>query len=233
MMIHFVLVEPAVPENVGAAARALKTMGFHSLRLVNPCEFREGKAQWLAHGSADILDKACVFPTLREAVADIDFVVATTAKRRSATGDLHLAEGIPEIIWQKKNSTDSVALVFGREESGLTNAEIQLCHISSYLPMAVAYPSLNLGQAVMLYAYLLSKINLAVEKPSVETATPSKFRTMNQQMANLLDDTRLSKNANITHRIFERMALLADGDINLVLSVLAAIKAKANFGIEH
>ena len=66
--ISFILVEPKVPENIGAAARAIKTMGFGKLCLVNPCEYKTGKARWLAHGSNDILDDAQVFTSLEAAV---------------------------------------------------------------------------------------------------------------------------------------------------------------------
>ena len=83
MLIHFILVEPGLPENVGAAARALKTMGFHSLRLVNPCDHLQDRARWVAHGSTDILENARVFTSLEDAVADVDMIVGTSAKSRT------------------------------------------------------------------------------------------------------------------------------------------------------
>jgi tRNA/rRNA methyltransferase len=224
--IHFILVEPAVPENVGASARAIKTMGFHSLRLVNPCEFESGKAQWLAHASTDVLDNARVFSSLEDAIVDMDFVIGSSAKARSAKGDHHPAEAIPEIISAKQKSISNVAIVFGREESGLTNEELQLCDISTFIPMQTTYPSLNLSQAVMLYAYILSKNNLS--EPINESLDPpdSKFIALKKEVARLLSGTKIEANANIYNRIFERLALLGDNDINLVLSVLAALKEK-------
>jgi tRNA/rRNA methyltransferase len=81
MQIFFILVEPAVQENVGAAARAIKTMGFSRLILVNPCDYLSGPARWLAHGSGEILDNAQVFPSLKEAIVNFDFVVGTSAKK--------------------------------------------------------------------------------------------------------------------------------------------------------
>lgn len=224
--IHFILVEPAVPENVGAAARAIKTMGFESLRLVNPCEFREGKAQWVAHASGEILDKALVFPSLFDALKDVDFVVASSAKSRSVKGDHHPAENILEIIKEKSGSVNSVAIVFGREESGLTNEELSLCHISTYIPMVTTYPSLNLAQAVMIYAYLLSKLNIPSKPEQKNLASEPKFKAMQNELELLLSNTKIKQNQTINRRIFERVALLGDNDINLLMSVLAALKEK-------
>lgn len=83
MQIHIVLVAPARPENIGAAARAMKTMGFSSLRIVDSQAYLEPAARWVAHGSADILDNAQHFDTLEAALADVDFTVATTARSRA------------------------------------------------------------------------------------------------------------------------------------------------------
>ena len=83
MQIHIVLVAPARPENIGAAARAMKTMGFSSLRIVDSQAYLEPATRWVAHGSGDILDNAQHFNTLEAALADVDFTVATTARSRA------------------------------------------------------------------------------------------------------------------------------------------------------
>jgi tRNA/rRNA methyltransferase len=83
MQIHFILVEPAVPENVGAAARAIKTMGFTSLRLVNTQAHKDERAGWLAHASNEILENADEFHTLKEATKDIDWIIGTSAKKKT------------------------------------------------------------------------------------------------------------------------------------------------------
>ena len=82
MQFHIVLVEPARAENVGAAARAMKTMGFSSLRIVNSDAHRQPAAGWVAHGSQEILAEASTYATLADAVADVELVVATTARER-------------------------------------------------------------------------------------------------------------------------------------------------------
>jgi len=209
---------------VGASARALKTMGFDSLRLVNPCEFKTGKAQWVAHASTEILNNAKVFTSLKDAIEGIDFVIGSSAKARSAKGDHHPAEDIPKIISAKQNSISQVAIVFGREESGLTNDELQLCDISTFIPMQTTYPSLNLSQAVMLYSFLLSKNKPKQSQTETKEIPESKYLALKKEVTALLANTKIEANPNIYNRIFERLAMLGDNDINLVLSVLAALK---------
>ena len=115
MQISFVLVEPAVPENVGASARALKTMGFSSLYLVNPCDHLSGPARWLAHASGEILENARIFNSLEQALDEFDFVIGTTAKRRSVKVDYYPLDQIPSFLNKKQNIIQNLAVVFGRE----------------------------------------------------------------------------------------------------------------------
>ena len=154
----FILVEPAVPENIGASARAIKTMGFNNLRMVNPCDFRDGKAQWVAHGSREILDNAGVYKDLETATADLDFIVGTTSKKRRTNQDYYYPDHLKEIISSKQKSINKLGIVFGREESGLSNEELKLCDLISTIRLSRPYPSLNLSQSVMLYAYELSQL---------------------------------------------------------------------------
>lgn len=152
--IYFVLVEPKTPGNVGAAARALKTMGFSNLVLVNPCDINDPEAVWLAHASEDILENARIFDTLQEAVKDIHFVVGTTQRERS----FHLPYYTPPELAKKVmpiSLDHKIAIVFGREKSGLNNNEITLCNAISTIPADTKHPSLNLAQSVMIYSYEL------------------------------------------------------------------------------
>jgi TrmH family RNA methyltransferase len=121
------------------------------------------EALWLAHASEDILENSQIFPTLREALADKHFVIATTRRGRG----LHFPYFTPEELGQKiipVSQEHKIAIVFGREATGLTNEEIQLCHAISTIPAAASHPSLNLAQAVMLYAYELFKASFEAEK---------------------------------------------------------------------
>lgn len=217
MQIHYILVEPFVPENVGAAARAVKTMGFKSLRLVNPCDHLADKAQMLAHGSVDILKKALVFPSLEEALYDCDFIIGTTAKQRMAKNDYHVISDIPDIIQRKSKSITNVAIVFGRESRGLNNRELKLCDILSTIPMKTKYPSLNLAQTVMLYAYTLSPLVLEGKKSEAKPADAMQFRNLKKII------NRLMKSVNVKplihNRVMERLGFLGDNDIHLLHSV--------------
>lgn len=217
MQISFILVEPAVPENVGAAARALKTMGFSRLVLVNPCDFLSGPARWLAHGSGEILEQAQVFPSLKEAILNFDFVMGTSAKKRSVKYDYHLLPELPELLSSKGNTVQNVALVFGREESGLRNDELKLCNLVSTIPMKTTFPSLNLAQAVMLYAWELSKMN-AAENITGQTKNQESLRSLIQKARTILLDTGFNENSAIFPRFLERISFLEEDDIHLLHS---------------
>jgi len=161
--VSFILVEPRTPGNIGAAARAVKTMGFERLVLVNPCDFDVPQTRRLAHASEDILEKIQVFSTLPEALQDVYFAVAATNRLREYRTPIFN----PEMLGEKLipvSQAHHVALVFGREQTGLTNEEIRACHALTAIPAAVSHPSLNLSQAVMLYAYTLFKSSFAEEK---------------------------------------------------------------------
>ena len=160
--IHFVLVEPQHPGNIGSAARAIKTMGFRNLVLVNPCNYDVPETLWLAHASEDIVANIVTYPSLREALADKHHVIATTQRER----ELHFPHATPQELGEQVISISqdhNVAIVFGREATGLTNEEIQHCHTISTVPAAITHPSLNLSQAIMLYAYELFKASYEEE----------------------------------------------------------------------
>ena len=156
MKLAFVLVEPKVPENVGAAARALCTMGFSELWLVNSDLHTRPEAHWLAHGSDHILDNARIFPDLAGVRNSADLLMGTSAKPRHHRQDWHEPGALRSVLANKGGSVATAALVFGREDRGLANEELALCDLLTGFPMAVSYPSLNLSQAVMLYAWELS-----------------------------------------------------------------------------
>lgn len=220
LKISFILVEPAVPGNVGAAARAIKTMGFSDLRLVNPCDHLNQEARLLAHASSEILEKALVFRSLQEALADIDFSVATSAKRRNVKEDIILSYDLPAFIRKKGEAIKHVAVVFGREESGLTNEEISLCHRISKVPLQTYYPSLNLAQTVMIYAYELSEFSITgLKQKKHHPAGEASLQAMLERTELLLNHLDLGPNRLIHGRILERLTELGRDDINLIHSV--------------
>lgn len=218
MEISFVLVEPAVPENIGAAARAIKTMGFQELRLVNPGPHLSNEARWLAHGSHDILQNAKVFRDLGEAIDQLDFTIATTAKRRSAKFDYYTPEDSKALITSKKQIIRNVGIVFGREESGLTNEELALCDIASSIPLPQPYPSLNLAQCVMLYAYVFSDIAENPTGNKESAAQQQLFKEMKRNSLDILQKLRIDQQPNLHNRIMERLATANEDDVRLFLS---------------
>lgn len=229
MKIKFVLVEPAVPENIGASARALKTMGFDTLQLVNPAEWKEGKARQVAHGSTDILDKAVIFNSLSEALAGSNFAVATSASARKIKKDIISSADLTSFLIAKSEHINSVALVFGREEYGLSNEELKLCDIVSAIPMKVGFPSLNLAQAVMIYAYELSGLNKNCGKMNENHAgIPSgePYSVLKEKTAWLLLRLGLVPTDNRYGRIMERIAFLKGVDLNLALTICNLLKEK-------
>jgi len=219
MNLHFILVEPAMPGNIGSSARAIKTMGFNSLRLVNPCDHQDKEAKIFAHGSGDILMRSKIFSSLQEAIEDIDFVIGTTSKVRSIREDYIECHHLPGLIQAKGNTIHSVGLVFGREESGLTNAELNFCDLTTTIPMANNYPSLNLAQAVMIYAYILSGMEKEDVKMDIDIDVQG-LKELKRKVILLLDDLGLSSNQTLFNRILERLMFLEEADIHLLHSVL-------------
>jgi tRNA/rRNA methyltransferase len=225
MNIHFILVEPAVPENIGASARALKTMGFDSLWLVNTKAHLDPKASWVAHASDEILDEVRVFDRLADALAELDFSIATSAKTRSVRQEYYMAENVPAMLEEKSGLIKHAGIVFGREESGLKNDELKQCDIISRLPMHTTYPSLNLGQAVMIYAYLFSS-RRDLTKESSQKQQPGEFRALKCKVERILPLLDLPPSTNIYRRIFERLMHIKQDDIHLLHSISNEILKK-------
>ena len=147
-----VLCAPSHPGNIGAAARAMKTMGVADLRLVNPYNFQSDVATARASGATDVLDGAKVFGALADAIADCVFVVGTSARHREFVGEVQPLRGAIAAM-QSHAAQGKVALVFGTEMSGMTNDEVMRCQTLAYIPSNPAYSSLNLGSAVQVACY--------------------------------------------------------------------------------
>jgi len=161
--IRIVLVEPKVPGNVGAAARAMKNMGLGRLVLVRPWFHGHPQARYMAHGSGDVLERAEVFETLDDAIADSVLVVGTTRRRRTSTPFTNPRKAAPLML--ESSVSGLVSLLFGREDRGLLNDEMKRCTLLVAIPSSKAHPSLNLAQAVMIMAYEL----FTAEHPGVSS----------------------------------------------------------------
>ena len=233
MEIVFILMAPARPENVGAAARALKTMGFSRLRIVASDVHLRPEADWVAHGAQELLQQAASFPTLPEALADLDLIVATTARQRGE----HHRYLIPEAVCQQirnKQGLQRIGILFGCEESGLSNAQLAEADLISYLPLRVGYPSLNLGQAIMLYAYELSSLLDESLSPKVDTEPAiAQVHALQHASAQILDQIGVRQDEKLRKWVMDGIPLLAQRDMNLLhLLCKDLTKALANSRID-
>lgn len=152
--IRIVLIHTSHPGNIGSAARAMKTMGLSALYLVSPKEFPHPKANEMASGAVDILEKAVVVDRLEDAIGDCGLVVGTSARARSIPWPLLTPRELGEKATQE-SVHHPVAILFGREQSGLTNEELHRCHFHVHIPSHPEYSSLNLAAAVQVIAYEL------------------------------------------------------------------------------
>ncbi len=169
--IRIVLCGTVHPGNIGAAARALKTMGLGQLHLVSPVRFPDPQAEWLAVGAADVLRRAKVCATLDEALSGVVFSVACTARTRELAVPMVTArEAAARII--RRACSGTVALVFGNETVGLTGEEIGKCRLLATIPADSRYSSLNLGAAVQVFCYELRQAALGDRAPRTKQPPP-------------------------------------------------------------
>ena len=242
--IRIVLVGTQHPGNIGAAARALKTMGLARLVLVAPEQYPADEAFRRAAGADDLLARAEVLPTLAEAVADCRFVLGCTARsRRVALDELAPRDAAARVV--ELACTDEVALVFGRERTGLSNEELQLCHAAVHIPANPEYSSLNLAAAVQVLAYELRLSLLALgDQPAPTVAAPHELPASHAQMEGLfaqlgdtLDDIDFHKGRapdsamRKLRRVFLR-ANLNEQEVRLLRGILADAQRMARLAGE-
>lgn len=160
---RIVLVETSHPGNIGGAARAMKTMGFADLALVRPRRYPDPQAEWRAAGAGDVLEGARVFDALDDAIADCGLVVGASARQRNIPLPVDtLAEFAATA--PARSGGKPVALLFGREASGLSNRELERCRRQLVIPANPGYASLNLAMAVQVTCYELRKALAGTER---------------------------------------------------------------------
>ena len=157
------LVETSNGGNIGAAARAMKTMGLSQLALVNPCEYSTYECYSRAAGAYDLLDNAVVYQTLEEALADCSIVIGTSARIRSLSWPQIEPRDFTRLFSSAPDGS-KIAVVFGRERSGLSNAELGLCSQLVVIPSVADFSSLNISAAVQVLAYEVRLAVLAMER---------------------------------------------------------------------
>ncbi len=164
--IHFVLVKPKEPGNVGASARAIKNMGFTNLCLVKPQHEMSDEGRWFARNAHDVLDSARIYETVADAIGDKHIVVGTTRRMGKRRGLIVPVEHGVKAVFEGASKDNKVAILFGREARGLLNEEVEECGFMLTIPSSKMQPSLNLSQAVLITAYELSKAEYGVENAS-------------------------------------------------------------------
>lgn len=178
---RIVLVEPQHPGNIGAAARAMKTMGLSDLALVTPRQFPHAEATARASGADDLLANAACVDSLQAAVADCQLVVATSARSRHLAWELVAPDVASQRVVEQSRS-GPVAVVFGRERSGLRNDELEVCNLHLRIPTNDAFASLNLAAAVQVVCYELRRAGLAADalRPVAESDNEQGLATSGQ-----------------------------------------------------
>jgi len=180
-----VLVEPQLGENIGMCARAMWNCGVHDLRLVNP---RDGwpseSARAAASGADTVIDNAQVFTRTEDAIADLNFTIATTARPRDMTKPVFTPEAAARDIRTRATTGQKTGILFGKEAWGLHNDDVVLSDAVLTVPLNPAFTSLNLAQAVLLVSYEWFK--LADATPDHELRIPADTRPANKKELTLL-----------------------------------------------
>ncbi|WP_370972936.1 tRNA/rRNA methyltransferase [Enterobacter wuhouensis] len=225
MHLSIVLVAPARAENIGAAARAMKTMGFTDLRIVDSTAHLEPAARWVAHGSGDILDNITTYSTLADALHDVSFTVATTARSRAKFHYYATPAELVPMLEEKSQWLEHAALVFGREDSGLTNEELELADVLTGAPMVADYPSLNLGQAVMVYCYQLASL-MQIPQPAITGTDENQLAALRARVENLLARLGVADDRKMVDWLQQRLGRLEQRDTAMLHRLLHDIEKK-------
>lgn len=228
--IRIVLCRPSHPGNIGAAARAMKTMGLTDLRLVAPERFPAPEAQWMATHAVDVLQAAVVHSTLEEAIQDCVAAFAMSARPR---------EWSPQVLDARTAAAraaaldGSVAFVFGNETAGLTNEEAFACQFLVHIPANPDFSSLNLAQAVQVVAYELfmtgnPQVSARAEKLATLQDMEGLYAHLEQAAvaSGFLVPASGSRLPERLRRLFSRVPALEREEVNIVRGLLKALLSK-------
>lgn len=241
--IRIVLARTSHPGNIGAAARAMKTMGLSRLTLVDPAIFPNSQADAMASGAIDLLAQARVCPSLAEALADTTLALGVSARRRDIVAEVLTP---PEVSLRllAEARIGPVALVFGNETSGLSNEELSLCQGLVTIPSNPEYSSLNLAAAVQVLSYEIRQAWLehaSWPQPEIDAATGAEIERfyghLETALAELefLNPSSPGKLMLKLRRLFARTRL-AKEEVNILRGILTAAqeaRQRANRVLDH
>lgn len=242
--IAIVLVNTTHPGNIGGVARAMKNMGLADLRLVEPKIFPSEEAVSRASGATDLLDNAQQFSSLEDAIADCQLAVGTSARERHIPWPLINPRELAAIT-APLPSTTRVAVVFGREDRGLTNEELQLCHHHVNIPTNAEFSSLNIAAAVQVITYELRMAALGLGEQTarpqwgtdwdIELASHHELELMFEHLEKVLVDTEFLDPDNPRQLMprLRRLLMRAVPDkveVNVLRGILKSVEKKMDNG---
>jgi tRNA/rRNA methyltransferase len=223
--LRTILVEPRESGNVGAVARALKNFGFEDLWIVGEHPELLPVAGWWASGAEDLLASARFAPALHDALADTHVTVATTSMRGRTTPVSFTPRTLAE-TFASLTDDQTLALVFGREDSGLTREELMQCQHTAAIPANDRFPTMNLAQSVCVFCYELSSVTPSpVERVLADAA---QFERLQQRARELLEEVGFLQKTN--PRVYDDLhAILARADLDerevtIVLGIIRQIE---------
>jgi len=245
--IKVILVEPTHPGNIGSVARAMKTMGLTSLVLVNPKKFPHYEASKLAAGAESVLESASVVASVNEAIEGATLVLGTSVRDREVSWPTKKPRDIAETVMQhiQANTNAQIAILFGRESSGLTNEELDLCQLQIRIDANPEYSSLNLASAVQIMAYELrmsalgllttnpASVELTAAQARQQAATQSQLEGHIEHLQSTLEalDFSKAKPPTVLMRKLTRLYNKADltvEEIQILRGILSAVQQKLN-----
>jgi tRNA/rRNA methyltransferase len=231
IQFSFILVEPGEAGNIGAAARAMNTMGYTDLRLVRPqADPLSGIAKAFAHGSEHILEVAPVYEQLSEALQDIDLACATTARHRLQKYHYVSVRDLPATLQAKGSVLQRVAIVFGSERSGLSKQDTDLCDLITTIPQVSLQPSLNLSQAVMIYSFTLAEqstqIQITDQRLNSEEMPIEQYRYLKRSLTTTL--SQIGINERYQRYVIQSLARLGYEDLYLIQHIRTFVEEKLN-----
>ena len=230
--IRFTLIETSHPGNIGGVARAMKCMDLPNLTLVNPKHFPHPDATSRATGAEDLLTRARVSTDIEQAIDDSVFVVGTTSRARSIEWPVVEPRTAAERII-KESRQGPVSILFGRERSGLTNREVDLCHLLVRIPTSQKYTSLNLASAAQIMAYeLYLTANptpvVTREDSKADSESMSRFYRHLEETLHDLDFIKVTPPTKLMRklvRLFNRAQPSVE-EINILRGILSAAQKK-------
>ena len=239
--IKIILCNTTHPGNIGAVARAMKTMGLGRLLLVSPREFPCAAATARAAGADDILADCLVYPSLAEAIADTRLVAATTARTRSIRWPEETPDSAAKILVEKARQRQDVAIVFGREQSGLSNEQLDLCNFMIRIPANPDFSSLNIAAAAQIVCYELHRCLGGTDTRGVEGGVEEKaarqtvvsdnlerfYRHLEETLIQIqyLDPDNPGKIMRRLRRVFNRTEM-DEEEYHILMGILTAVKRR-------